>query len=154
MEEQLKSYLKLLNLSIGVIICHKIFFCDFDYSANELYKVEIDFVKDNQDGVAFIDLLTKSAFNENAIKDFIRKKLETKQKIVEIRNKVNEEFVSNILKDYLRKEYTEEEINIALKDYEIKIVKNSKEFNTLTVKIAPLKSKEVPFLDDAKFPFI
>lgn len=152
MEEQLKSYLKLLNLSIGVIICHKIFLCYIDYSVNKIYKVEIDFVKDNQDGVAFIDLLTKSAFNENAIKDFIRKKLETKRKIVEMRNKVNEEFVSNILKDYLRNEYTEEEINIALKDYEIKIVKNSKELNTHTVKIAPSKSKEVSFLDDAYFP--
>lgn len=158
MEEQLKSYLKLLNLSIGVIICHKIFFCYFDYSANKLYKVVIDFVKDNKDGAVFIDLLTKSVFNENMIKDFIQKKLEAKQKIAEIQNIVNEELISNLLKDYLRKQYTEEEINIALKDYEVKIVKNSwelnnsREFNAPTVKIDPVKSKEVSFSEDANFP--
>ncbi len=152
MEEQLKSYLKLLNLSIGVIICNKIIFCYFDYSANKLYKVVIDFVKDNRDGAVFIDLLTKSVFDENTIKDFIRKKLETKQRITEIQNKVNEELISNILKDYLREQYTEEEINIALKDYEVKIVKNSMEFNTPTVKIASIKSKEVSISEDENFP--
>jgi hypothetical protein len=84
MEEQLKSYLKLLKLSVGVIICQKLYLCYFDYSSDKIYKVAIDFVKDNKCGIDFIEMLNKINFNENIIKDFIRKQLETRVNIIKI----------------------------------------------------------------------
>ena len=150
MEEQLKSYLKLLNLSVGVIICQKLYLCYFDYSSDKIYKVAIDFVKDNKNGIAFVEMLNKINFNENIIKDFIRKQLESKLNIVKIQNEINDELLYLLLNDYLSQQYSEEEINEALKNYKISVSKyNSTNVSSNTI---PTTGEEIEPIDDGGFP--
>lgn len=151
MEEQLKSYLKLLNLSVGVIICQKLYLCYFDYSSDKIYKVAIDFVKDNKCGIDFIEMLNKINFNENIIKDFIRKQLESKINIVKIQNEINEELLNLLLNDYLSQQYSEEEIKEALKSYKISISKDSSTNATSNTKPTSAKKIYEP-VNDSDFP--
>lgn len=150
MEEQLKSYLKLLNLSVGVIICQKLYLCYFDYSSDKIDKVAIDFVKDNKNGIAFVEMLNKINFNENIIKDFIRKQLESKINIVKIQNEINDELLYLLLNDYLSQQYSEEEIKEALKNYKISISKDSS--TNATSNTIPTTGEEIEPIDDGDFP--
>ena len=47
MENQLLSYMKLLNIDIGVLICNKIYIIDYSYNDNIVKKVEIAFFNNN-----------------------------------------------------------------------------------------------------------
>ena len=64
--EQLLSYLKLLKIEIGVLICNKLFLYYFDYNKpdNEQLFVEISFTENNPDGIKFLELFQKTNFNK------------------------------------------------------------------------------------------
>jgi len=73
MELQLFSYLKLLRLDIGVLICDKIYIYNYDYSIDDSSQnfVVIDFIKDSELGIQFATLMSKETFNKVSIKEFI-----------------------------------------------------------------------------------
>ena len=71
-EAQLFSYLKLLHISIGVLVCDKIYIYAYDFETSEQEnKLEIPFEKDNTDGVAFVDLFCKDEFSKDKIFEYI-----------------------------------------------------------------------------------
>ena len=43
-ENQLKSYLDLLHISVGVLVCQKIYLYVYDFSKSKLKKISISFV--------------------------------------------------------------------------------------------------------------
>ena len=136
-EEQLKSYLKLLNLSVGLIVCQKIYLCWFEYHENKLYKIEIPFAEDNDDGIKLMDLLCKENFSAEKIKQFIDSKLKEledkekqKQHIQEIKNRVNSDLIKELLLNYfLRENYADDEILQALDEIEVKAPERKNNFN-------------------------
>lgn len=124
MENQLKSYMALLHISVGILICQKlyIYVCDKD----KLKKLEISFEKDNPDGIKFIELFSRDNYSREDVEEFIDgKKLEIKN-VQDIRAQINAELTIDLLKDYFSGEYKIEEIEKALEIFDITIDKKEK----------------------------
>lgn len=123
--KQLFSYLKLLNLDLGVLICDKIYLYDYDttHSDDEQAFVEITFTKDNPGGIKFVELFSKGSFNRQNVKDFIQKRKKEKDNIHAIQQKVTAEFVRQILQEQLAVTYSQTEIEQALKEIVITVGK-------------------------------
>lgn len=128
MEEQLKSYLKQLNISVGVIIGKEIRLYWFEYMENRMYAIRIDYTENNPDGAKFVELLTKNAFQKGKIKEFIKSKMEFKMNVFSIQNELKEELLRNLIELYFGEKYTEEEIKAALSGYTVSITKKT-EYN-------------------------
>ena len=123
-KEQLFSYMRLLRLNIGILICNKIYLFILDYDDNET-SMEITFTKDNPNGSKFIELFGRENYNENSIKQFIEKSKEIEKHIQEIRNDLQNLSIKDIIKNYYSSRYSNEEIEIALKDLQITASSNS-----------------------------
>lgn len=119
-KEQLFSYMRLLRLNVGILVCNKIYLFVLDYDNNET-SMEITFTKDNPNGSKFIELFSRGNFNENLVKQFIEKNKEIKKHIQEIRNDLQNLSIANIIKDYYSSRYSNEEIEIALKNLQITV---------------------------------
>lgn len=127
-ENQLISYLKQLNLSIGGIICNKIYLYVFSYP-NLIDKIEIPFEEGNERGVAFVELLNKNNFDVDKIKAFvsIEREKEEKQRdrIVvenEIKRKITPDYVKECVYEYLLlMDYPKDIVENVLKDYVFKV---------------------------------
>ena len=126
-KEQLFSYMRLLRLNIGVLICNKIYVFVLDHDDNEK-SMEITFTKDNPDGCKFVELFSKMNYSENSVRKFIEKNKELKSHVQEIQANLQPHSVIDIIKSHLSSNYSEEEIEIALKNIQI------------TIKIAGLSS--------------
>lgn len=145
MEDQLKSYLKLIKLSVGVIICEKIYLYWYDYLSDSLSKVIINFEKNNFYGIKFIELLQKDNFQESAIREFIEKTEQYKKNVQKIREKLCTDYVREIIIENLQKDYDFQEIQEALKDIEIKIGDRTGDRNIYGK--SPLPSPDIPMQD-------
>ena len=123
--EQLFSYLKLLKVDLGVLICNKIYLYDYDITKDDDKQafVEIAFTKDNPDGIKFVELFSKGSFNRQNVKDFIQKRKKEKDNIHTIQQKVTAEFVRQILQEQLAVTYSQTEIEQALKEIVITVGK-------------------------------
>lgn len=123
--EQLFSYLKLLKVDLGVLICNKIYLYDYDITKDDDKQafVEIAFTKDNPDGIKFVELFSKGSFNRQNVKDFIQKRKKEKDNIHAIQQKVTAEFVRQILQEQLAVTYSQTEIEQALKEIVITVGK-------------------------------
>lgn len=68
--EQLFSYMRLLRLSIGVLVCDEIYLYYLDN--NDVQKViAIPFEYDENDGKCFVELFIKGNFDQYKVRDFI-----------------------------------------------------------------------------------
>lgn len=114
--EQLFSYLKLLKVDLGVLICNKIYLYDYDITKDDDKQafVEIAFTKDNLDGIKFVELFSKASFDRQHIKNFIQERKKEKENIHAIQQKVTAEFVRQVLQEQLSETYSQEEIQQAL----------------------------------------
>ncbi len=117
-EAQLFSYLKLLHISTGVLVCDKIFVYSYDFDAIEQDNIlEIPFEKDNKDGIAFVELFSKESFSKEKIKEYISVKKEQDKNVNEIKRQINNQFIHTLLKNHFSEKYSVEEIEIALTDF-------------------------------------
>lgn len=123
--EQLFSYLKLLKVDIGILICNKLYIYDYDTDKDDDNQsfLEIEFTKDNPDGIKFVELFSKGSFNRQNVKDFIQKRKKEKDNIHAIQQKVTAEFVRQILQEQLAVTYSQTEIEQALKEIVITVGK-------------------------------
>ena len=119
-KEQLFSYLRLLRLTVGVLICDKIYLYYLDYDDNETL-VEIPFTQDNMNGNQFIELFSKGQYNETTVKQFIEKHQELKSHIQEIRKDVPNLSIVDLIKTHFASKYSDEEIELALKDLQVTV---------------------------------
>lgn len=123
MEEQLKSYLKQLNISVGVIIGKEIRLYWFEYMENRMYAIRIDYTENNPDGAKFIELLAKNTFQKGKIKEFIKSKMQFQLNVHLIQSELNEELLKNLLEMYFGEKYTEKEVKEAMLGYKIIVKK-------------------------------
>lgn len=128
---QLSSYMGIMRVEIGILIGNKIqLFLDGKFfNKNGIVLIdEIEFKRDNEKGLKFVDLFSKINFNTENIEKYAEQKI---QELKEI-----EDF--NKLKKYLLSTKYQEKINSylrteLLKEYDDKIVE--KIFEILEVKI-------------------
>ncbi len=121
MENQLTSYLKLFNLSVGMVVCEEIHLYSYDIVANKIQKYVIDFKENNEDGIRLIELLQKETFSKEEIFKFIKERNDSKQNIEKIKNELTVNLVEDLIKNYFCKKYSTEEIVKALNDMHIEI---------------------------------
>ena len=65
MEKQLLSYMKLLEISVGILVCKDLYI--YVYDKKETKRLKIDFTKDDPDGIEFVDLFYKGNFSIHKI---------------------------------------------------------------------------------------
>lgn len=159
-EKQLISYLKQLNLSIGVIICNKIYLYVFSYP-NTIDRIEIAFEEKNERGVTFIELFNKNNFDVDKIKHFVSTEIEKEEKrrdmIVienEIKRKLNSDYIKECVREYLLlTDCPEDIVENVLKDYAFKVeMKDAPRtyYGDKPDKTGPFSS--TPFPVDTDFP--
>ena len=115
-ENQLKSYLDLLHISVGVLICQQIYLYVYDFSKSKLKKMVISFVENNPDGIDFVDLMKKGSFSAEAVERLIDSKEAFKDNVQKIKETISNDFIRQLIVDYFIKNYSEEEILTALGD--------------------------------------
>ena len=116
MENQLKSYMDLLHITVGVIICQQIHLYVYNASKTRLKKISIDFLENNPDGVKFVELMSKGSFSLEKVTQFIDSKNSFIENVARIKASITEELKRELLIEYFKKEYSEEEILTALSE--------------------------------------
>ncbi len=124
-QSQLFSYLKQTKIDTGVIIADKIYLYAYEYSKNDDNQsfIEIDFIKDNKEGELFVDLMTFDSFNSKAISDFVNEKINHLNNVSKIKENLSKNLVLDALGKYFENQYTDDEIQEALAEFEINISK-------------------------------
>lgn len=135
-ERQLFSYLKQIKCNVGILICDKIYIYDYDYTKDDTEQnmAKIPFEIDNEDGIKFVELFSKDTFDKNKIKEFINGKIEMNNHINEIKEKINVDYVLDLIRLDLAKTYSEIEIKEGLKNLNISITTNYTKDNSLETK--------------------
>ena len=120
-ENQLISYLKILRINTGIIICNKIYiyFYDFTKSDSTQHKLEIEFKKDSDLGIKFIELFSKNTFDKDAIIDLVIKYNKSLENIKFIQSKINSTFLNELTTKFFTNKFSEDEIKKALNNFEI-----------------------------------
>ena len=75
--------------------------------------------------IKFVELFSKNLFDKSKIQEFVKSKVLKVNNIKAIKNKINEEYVLNLIKTDLSKTYTADEIKEGMKDIKINVVENS-----------------------------
>ena len=122
-EKQLLNYLTHtdIHLSVGILICEKIYIYCYDFSANKHISLEIPFEKDNSDGIQFVELFSKQNFDEKKIQDFVASRKLASQNIAKIKESINESLVKNLLKEHFSKNFAEDDFEKAIEGFEFLI---------------------------------
>ena len=116
MENQLKSYMDLLHIAVGVIICQQIHLYVYNTGKTKLKKISIAFQENNPDGVKFVELMCKGSFSLEKVTQFIDSKNSFIENVARIKASITEELKRELLIEYFKKEYSEEEIHTALSE--------------------------------------
>lgn len=135
--EQLKSYLTLFHLSIGVLVCDAVYIYYFDYSKNETHSLKIEFKTDNEYGIKFIELFRKETFDKEAVKNYILSEIEKrieeakranelKEKITKIKEEIKCIDIKELLKNHFIKTYDEAAVTAALNGLEVTFIATNK----------------------------
>ena len=119
-KKQLFSYMQLLDLNIGVLICDKIFLYYRKNNTTE-YCMEIPFEEDNQYGAKFIELFSRNHFDNKQVEDFICTETTKLQRIQEIRQDFQQLNIRELIVEHYNGKYTAEEVREALFPYQIKV---------------------------------
>ena len=124
-ENQLKSYLDLLHISVGILVCQQIYLYVYDFSKSKLKKMAISFTEDNPDGIKFVDLMKKGNFSAERVENFIDSKVIFKKNVQEIKDTISYDFIKQLIVDHFIGDYSKEEILAALDDcdYTEKIIR-------------------------------
>lgn len=137
MQKQLISYLNQLHLSIGVIVCSKLYLYSYTYENSNVQKIEIPFVEDNPDGIKFVELFYKSNFSIEEIKTFISNKNSFSNNVRNIQSSISNGFLVDLIKNYFKQKYSIDEIERALSNLEISVGLKSDLVEQPTAPITP-----------------
>lgn len=124
MENQLKSYMDLLHISVGVIVCRSIYIYLYDFHQQKLKKLEIAFTEDNVDGIRFVELFSKENFDKEQIEAFVDEKLTRISNIEKIKREITDENLVNALVKELSQQYSVDEIVQAFEGVKILVNRN------------------------------
>lgn len=129
-EQQLVSYLKQLNLSLGIIICNRIYLYSFTYP-DIIDKIEIPFEEVNERGVAFVEMFNKNNFDADKIREFVSTERDKDKRLIDIK-KVEKEIIAKLIPDHVKEyvreyllltDYPEDIVEKVLEDYVFKVEK-------------------------------
>ena len=126
-EMQLLSYLKQLRNSTGVLICDKIYIYAYDYNKNdnEQDRAEIDFRQGNPDGIEFVEMFSKSMFDEQNVKEFVYQKIESIKSVELIKSELTSELTVGLLRTYFAEKYGEAAFEQAISGLDVIIAPSS-----------------------------
>lgn len=118
--EQLFSYMRLLRLSIGVLVCDEIYLYYLDN--NDVQKViAIPFEYDENDGKYFVELLSKGSFDQQKVCDFITKHHEFNEHVKAIEQDLSQLNIKKLIEKHYQNQYTKDEIDTVLSKIQIDI---------------------------------
>lgn len=143
-EKQLLNYMSHtdLRLSIGILVCEKLYLYFYNHSDNKNDCLEISFEKDNELGIKFMELFNKNNFDVEKARDFIQSETKNKNDISNIKKEISKELVKNLLTEHFIKIYDKDVVESALKDFSFNCSER-KSMNDRTSAIA--QSFSVPF---------
>lgn len=122
-EAQLISYLNQTHLSAGMIVCSKIYLYYYEYATILVNKIEIPFEKDNPDGIALMDMLTKDSFSTEKIRDYISEKQKHEKNILKIHQQLkNSNWINQIIRDKLLEQFSGTDVDNILNKYTIRVL--------------------------------
>lgn len=131
-----------LRLSIGVLVCEKLYLYFYNHSDNKNDCLEIPFEKDNELGIKFMELFNKSNFDVENARDFIQSESKNKKDVIKIKTEISEKLVKNLLTEHFIKTYNKDVVESALKSFSF-ICSERKNMNIGTSAVA--QSFSVPF---------
>jgi len=149
MELQLFSYLKLLHLSIGVLICDKIYIYDYNYSINDSNQsfVTIDFIKGNELGIQFATIMSKETFDKTLIKEFIQTQKSKLNQMNLLKQELRDKnLIMSLVENYFVNKYDSKTYQDVLDTMEINIqvFDKSKDFVDVNVNHQPKVMTQQP----------
>jgi hypothetical protein len=121
MENQLKSYMDLLHVSVGILVCKRIYVYIYNFAQSKLKRAEIEFTENNPDGIKFVELLQKENFSAEAIENFIDSKNNFQSNVKRIQEELTDENVRALIERHLEQTYSRDEIEAALASISIQI---------------------------------
>ena len=133
MESQLMSYLKLLRLNIGLLICDKIYIYCYDSGKpdDEQSYAVIDFIGGDRfgfhsyDGELFIEMFCKGRFGKEGVADFIHHQQAFMEKVAKIKEEITAELAAQLLGNHFAKKYGHEAFKVAWEGFAVNIAQKS-----------------------------
>ena len=119
-EEQLISYMRLLSLKVGILVCEAIYV--YFVEGKEILVSKVEFCEGNEKGAEFISLFNKGNFTEEKTKEFILREEEFKKLVERIKAEVKAFNLKDVVKLYLADNYPEDAIDEALKSYKFQVI--------------------------------
>lgn len=116
-EEQLLSYMKLLSLNIGILVCDAIYVYVLESGKALFSKIEI--LAENKKGEEFIDIFSKGNFSIERIKEFVLAERTFDENVKKVKNALKELDINDLIKLYFINDYEENEIDEALKGFDV-----------------------------------
>lgn len=119
-KQQLFSYMRLLGLSVGILICDRLhLYCCVNSS--ETIDLSIGFTQNNELGIQFLQLFSKGNFNPDTVRQFIESHKKREQHIDAIVQSITPDYICAVLKKELMERYTADEIEAALGKLDISV---------------------------------
>src|SRR5690606_29320034 len=91
-KDQLFSYLKLMQINIGVLICDRIHL--FLYNPNKSYKLievtSVEFIKNSAEGQMFLSNFSKPDFTKERIIEYFENELDMKSAVEKVRKELTQ----------------------------------------------------------------
>ncbi len=133
---QLSTYMRQYKLDFGLLIGPKIqVFYDGELNKmdNAILIEEIEFIRDNNKGLKFVQLFQKESFNKKKLIAFTQKKFikyENKTKEKELKQKLIDtnqgDLIKNLLKSGLLKDYNENVIDNVFETLEVQVLDSNR----------------------------
>lgn len=124
-KKQIENNLEHKHLSIGILVCDKMYIYCYDFAQKTAIPLSIPFERNNQNGIKFMELFNKQNFNEKKIQEFVLSIYQKTPRVSEIKQKITVDLIKNLLREQFSKEYSKDEFDDAISDIEIKICSNT-----------------------------
>lgn len=113
--DQLLSYMRLLSLKIGVLICDAIYI--FSLVDGKLDSIKINWQTDDSRGEKFFELFKKDGFSVDNVIDFIIENRRFDINVSKIKKEIELIDLKEVVKLYFSGSFEESEIDLALNDF-------------------------------------
>lgn len=122
-EEQLFSYMRLLSLRVGILICDAIYVYYLNNEKTTFLKIPV--CESEENGEVFMDLFSKDSFCVETVEKVISQRERFFMDVQEIKNTLQDLDLKKVVKLYFVDKYDEKAIDEALTDVEILIREKS-----------------------------
>ena len=150
-EKQLFSYMRLLSLNVGVLICDAIYVYVLDNDKALSAKIEI--LAENKKGEEFIDIFSKGNFSTERIEKFVSAEYEFDENVKKVKDALKKLDVNDLIKFYFISDYEENEIDEALKDFDVVLKEKNTDLPSIGNNPTPPPTSPRPLTPDTKMDY-